>query len=332
MQDFKYKVKKAARCCVFFLILIAVLMGMSIQLTKLSRENDELIQSRDKSLIKIQKEPENTVDVLMLGDSLCYTAFSPMQLWDQNGITSYIGGQSGQKINETYYMLKTALETQSPRLVVIEADVLLRGQYGLTGLKEIIREKGSHYFPVFRYHNVWKPLLMGTEYAEESYKGFMIRDTIAPYIGGEYMKATDKQIKLSDFVTEYMNRIIQLCEEEEINLLLVSTPSPANYNYKKYNALKTYAKEHSLPYLDMNLKVKKLGLNWKADSLDKGDHVNLMGAVKITRYLAEYLEKHYDLPDHRGDKAYEAWERESREYKVKVKRKLEFMEKSLRSI
>src|SRR5699024_743988 len=232
----------------------------------------------------------------------------------------------------TYYMLKTALETQSPKLVVIETDVLLHSRTGLGRIREKIEKKLSFYFPVFRYHNIWKPLLMGTEYAEESYKGFMLRDTIQAYKKGEYMKETADKVTLSPVVTEYMDKIINLCSENDIQILLVSTPSPVNYNFKKYNALKEYAKENNLKYLDMNLKVKKLGINWESDTLDKGDHLNLLGAQKITGYFGDYLKSRYNLLDHRKDKKYEMWNRDAEDYEKKLEKKIEMMQKSLRNI
>lgn len=332
MQDFKNKIKKGGKTALFFLILMTILTGLSIFVTEISKKNDKLIQGRNKSLIQIQQEPENSIDLLILGDSLSYTALSPMQMWRDYGITSFIGGQSGQKIHETYYMLKTALETQSPKLVVIETDVLLHSRTGLGRIREKIEEKLSFYFPVFRYHNIWKPLLMGTEYAEESYKGFMLRDTIQAYKKGEYMKETADKVTLSPVVTEYMDKIINLCSENGIQILLVSTPSPVNYNFKKYNALKEYAKENNLKYLDMNLKVKKLGINWESDTLDKGDHLNLLGAQKITGYFGDYLKSRYNLLDHRKDKKYEMWNRDAEDYEKKLEKKIEMMQKSLRNI
>lgn len=332
MQDFKNKIKKGGKTALFFLILMTILTGLSIFVTEISKKNDKLIQGRNKSLIQIQQEPENSIDLLILGDSLSYTALSPMQMWRDYGITSFIGGQSGQKIHETYYILKTALETQSPKLVVIETDVLLHSRTGLGRIREKIEEKLSFYFPVFRYHNIWKPLLMGTEYAEESYKGFMLRDTIQAYKKGEYMKETADKVTLSPVVTEYMDKIINLCSENDIQILLVSTPSPVNYNFKKYNALKEYAKENNLKYLDMNLKVKKLGINWESDTLDKGDHLNLLGAQKITGYFGDYLKSRYNLLDHRKDKKYEMWNRDAEDYEKKLEKKIEMMQKSLRNI
>lgn len=327
MQDFKKKIKKGCRSILFFLILLALFAGSSKGITELSKKDDNLIQSRNKSIIKIQKEPENTIDILFLGDSLAYTAFSPMQLWSDHGFTSFVGSQAGQKIQESYYMLKTALEKQNPEVVVLEANVVFREMKGIDGIRDVLAEKGTYYFPIFRFHDIWKPLLMGMQYREENFKGFMIRDGILPYEGQEYMKETKEKQKISELVLEYLQEIRELCRECGAQLLLVSSPSPANYNYKKYNALKEYGEENGIAYLDLNLKAKELKIDWKQDSLDKGDHLNLTGAGKVTSYIGNYLKEHYALADHRDDQAYHAWKEEAKIYREKVKKKMEVMQK-----
>lgn len=327
MQDFKYAAKQAFRTVLFFLILLSLFLGLSHWLTEASKRDDRLIQSRNKSIVRIQKEAPDTIDVIIVGDSLSYTAFSPMKLWKDQGISSFVCGQSGQNIQETYYMLKTALETQSPKLVIIETNVLFRSTTGLMGLKESLAEKGNYYFPIFRFHNVWKPFFLGIQYAEKSYKGYMVRETVQPYPGGKYMKKTRKKKALPGVTAEYMDEIIDLCQENGAKLLLVSSPSPLNYNYKRHNALIDYCEEHRLDYEDLNLKTDLLGIDWKTDSLDKGDHLNLMGAHKVTAYMGEYLRSHYDLPDHRGEAAYRSWENEASSYQAKMEKKMKSIKK-----
>ena len=68
----------------------------------------------------------------------------------------------------------------------------------------------------------------------------------------------------------------------------------------------------------MNYLLKEIGINWKTDSLDQGDHLNFSGAEKVTKYLGNYLSEKYKLPDHRGDSAYAAWAEESRVYEEKA--------------
>ena len=112
-----------------------------------------------------------------------------------------------------------------------------------------------------------------------------------------------------------MEDIKKMCRENDAELLLVSAPSPCNYNYKKHNALESYAKENGLPYIDLNMKTEELGINWKTDSYDKGDHLNLSGAQKVTAYMAKYLKENYSIPDHRGEKAYQEWEELAKKFR-----------------
>ena len=68
------------------------------------------------------------------------------------------------------------------------------------------------------------------------------------------------------------------------------------------------AKDLGIEYIDLNLKVDELKINWKKDSQEKrGEHLNYTGALKVTSYLGEYLKNNNDLPDHREDKSFEAW-------------------------
>ncbi len=331
MQDFRNiikdkRIRDLGKCILFFTILIAMIVGLSIGLNMLSRKNDNLTQSRNKSLVQIQNEKEDTVDLLVLGDSLSFCSFAPMRLWSEYGITSFVGAQSAQMINESYFMLKIALKTQKPKVVIMETNTFFRAQDKLDGAVKLITNEFNYYLPIFRFHSVWKPLLFGMDYGEENYKGFMIRDAINPYTGGQYMNETTDKWEISDGVKLYVDRINALCKEKGIKLILVSTPSPKNCNYQKHNAIMEYAKDNSLTYIDMNLMLDELGIDWSLDSLDKGDHLNLSGAYKVSDYIGKYLRDNYNIPDHRTDEAYKKWEKTSEKYESAALNKLNAME------
>ena len=74
-----------------------------------------------------------------------------------------------------------------------------------------------------------------------------------------------------------------------------------------HNALELWAAEHDVAYLDLNLQSDAIGIDWSTDSKDGGDHLNASGAEKFSRYMSVILDEEYDLPDHRGDPAYETW-------------------------
>lgn len=328
MQDFKTIGKKAAKNCLFIIILLVILAGVSNRIENELMENDSRVQSRNKSTYRIMREKQDSIDIIVVGDSLSYSSVSPMQLWKQHGMTSYVCGQSGQEIQETYYMLETAFRTQSPRLIILEANTLFRGQPGIAGLKESIEEFGNHYIPILRGHDVWKAWVVNKRYPEENYKGFAFRYGIQPYEKGNYMFVTDQKEQMPDTVISYMERILNLCRENKAELLLLGTPSPMNYTYERHNSIREYAEAHDVNFLDLNLKLEDMGINWKTDSQDKGDHLNLSGAEKVTAYLGNYLKENYRLPDHREEENFADWEKESEEYEKKAEEYLKVIRKA----
>ena len=132
------------------------------------------------------------------------------------------------------------------------------------------------------------------------------------------MKETTERQEIPEFARIYMEKITELCRKNDISLVLMSAPSPKNYNYRKHNALQEYADAQGLPYIDLNLKTKEIGIDWKQDSYDKGDHLNVYGAQKVTAYMGKYLKENYDLLDHRGDPKYADWEQMEKKYREKL--------------
>lgn len=329
MRDFKRFWKRAGKTVLFFVILFALLFGLSKKIEGMCIENDNLVQDRNKSAFRILREPENSIDMVVVGDSLSYSSVSPMELWENHGIASYVCGQPGQKIQETYHMLKTVFQRQSPKVIVLETNVMFREKKGgkVTEVKESLHTWLKSSVPVFQGHDVWKVFVMGKEYTQENYKGFGFRCKVGAYSKGNYMKRTKKYRKMPDAVIRYMGRIEKLCRQNDAELVLVSTPSPVNYNGSRHNSLAAYAKKHKLAYLDMNLKLLEVGIDWKTDTLDKGDHLNLSGARKVSRYLGEYLSEKTKLPDHRGEAAYASWQQMSERYKEKAEKHLKVMER-----
>lgn len=319
MRDFKKELTNKIKCAAFFAIMMMIFGALSVKTETALLSSDHLVPVRNKNIYRIRREPADSIDVIVLGDSLSYSSISPMRLFKDYGFTSYVCGQSGQKMTETEDMLKTALSVQKPRVVLLEVNALFRDVSGMSSLNDRIESFLNYHIPVFRGHDTWKSLVMDKEYAEENYKGFAFRCTVEPYEKkGNYMKDTGQTRELTDTIRAQMDRIIRLCEEADTQLVLLGTPSPANYNYAKHMALSEYAREKSLVWLDMNLLLKEVGIDWKTDSLDQGDHLNLSGAEKVTAYLGKYLSEKFELPDHRGDPVYTAWAVESDAYEKKT--------------
>lgn len=307
--------KKLKRVILFLLVFAVLLWACSAGIQVIVRNVSGSVSGRSRVFASVSAEKKNTIDVLVAGDSESYTSVSPMDLWDRARIAAYDCGQPGQRIQETYYILKTAFRTQSPKLVLFETNTMFRDPGFLKNVQLSLTEPLAYHFPVIKYHNAWKALFDGPGGPKKSYKGFEIRDKVVSYEGDEeYMKETKDKAQIPEVVRIYMEKIKRLCEKNGADLLLVSAPSPKNYNYKKHNSLEEYARENDLPYVDLNMKFRDIGIDWKMDSYDRGDHLNISGARKVTAYMGQYLSDNYDLPDRRNDDGWREWDDLAKEY------------------
>ena len=90
----KIWLRAAAFAMVVLLLLVAA--GKICDPIRLGLQDS--VSERERYLLHLLSEPEDMVDVAILGDSESYTVLSTYHLWKDAGIASYIGGQSGQWI------------------------------------------------------------------------------------------------------------------------------------------------------------------------------------------------------------------------------------------
>lgn len=167
--------KHTLRCVVFLAVLALLLTGVS-QLVR-PKNNTRSDGIHDPAANGILGEPDNTIDLLILGDSESYSAFIPMQLWQQYGYTSYCCGTSRQTLYYSEAFLHKAFQKQSPKLVILETDVIyIDFSYG-----SMLLQEAGDLFPVFSYHDRWKSLKandwrMTVNYTHtENAKGYQFR-------------------------------------------------------------------------------------------------------------------------------------------------------------
>ena len=70
--------------------------------------------------------------------------------------------------------------------------------------------------------------------------------------------------------------------------------------------MKEVIEQYGFDFLNTNDHYKEIGLDYNKD-LYNNNHVNVFGAEKYTDFVAEYIDKKYDLPDKRGDEAFSDW-------------------------
>jgi hypothetical protein len=255
-------------------------------------------------------EPANTLDVLFAGDSEAFSAFCPLRLWENQGITSYVCSGGNMMVYQCYSYTGRVFQTQSPKVVVLETNTLYRTFTGAQLMGHFLEER----FPYLRYHDRWKNLQPGdftddvefTDTLRDKGYYYQPKTTVTDTEG--YMAPSDEVEPVPLASRGYVRRLRDLCREHGATLILVSTPSPTNWSIYYHNGVAQMAQELDIPYMDMNLMPQEVPIDWSRDSYDKGDHLNYGGACKVTDYLGEWFRETGLFEDKRENPEYAAWQ------------------------
>lgn len=284
---------------------------------------------------------EKDHNVIFIGDCEVYENFSPAVLWQDYGINSYIRGSAQQLIWQSYYLLEDTLRYETPEVVIFNVLALqydkpqneaynrmtLEGmRWSSSKVKSIYasmtKEENflEYVFPILRYHSRWSELKV------EDVKGMFRNERVTH--NGYYMRVDIRPAEnvpegriLADYsfgenAWNYLDKMVTLCREKDVQLVLVKAPSLYPYWYPQWEEqVEAYALENDLPYINFLELVDETGLDFSTDTYDAGLHLNLSGAEKITRYLGEYLHTELGLQDRRGEETLtEQWEQKLVEY------------------
>ena len=272
-------------------------------------------------------------DVLFIGDCEVFSNFSPVTLWEEYGITSYIRGSAQQLVWQSYYLLEDALKTETPKAVVFNVlalkygepqseaynrmtiDGMRWGKAKIGAIRSSMTEDEdalSYVFPLLRFHARWSELK-----AEDfrywfdrgepvSFKGYLMRTEVRPATETPLPPLlTDPHLPAASMA--WLEKLAELCGEHGVSLVLIKSPSIEPYWYPEWDAeIAAFAKAHGLRYDNMIEESGEIGIDMTTDTYDQGQHLNVSGAEKLTRWFGALLQGEYDLPDHRGEAAYDA--------------------------
>ena len=317
------KIKPIIKSIIFILILLIILILLSILFVPKNNTVEAGMEKSRDLAVGIYSEPKNTIDVLVVGDSESYSSFIPLEVWHNYGITSFVCGTPAQPLPMTISFVKDALKTQSPQIVLLEANTLYRRKKFTEPIKEIV----GNILPVFQYHNRWKSLnaqdwtgkIEYTFTVEE--KGYYYSDDQVSIDAKDYMEEDNAKSKIPQANKFYVKYIKKLCEDKGATMIMYNAPSAKNWSYRKHNGIVEFAKELGVEYIDMNTIQNKIPINWQTETRDQGDHLNYDGALKATKYIGKFLNNKKILPDHRKDPAYQSWNELYDKYIKKINNK-----------
>ena len=294
-------------------------------------------------------------DVVFIGDCEVYENFSPVTLWEEYGISSYIRGSAQQLIWQSYYLLEDTLRYEKPKVVVFNVLSMKYGEpqneaynrMSIEGMKwskskvENIKASMtedesflSYVFPILRYHARW------SELTADDFRYFFGAEP--NFFSGYYLRADVKAAEnvpegrpLTDYAFSenswhYLDKMMQLCAENGIQLVLIKAPSLYPFWYDEWDAqIKEYAEKYHLPYVNFldDRMLEKTGIDFTQDTYDGGLHMNVSGAEKLSKWFGEYLVTWYDVPNRSEDPNLQAeWEDICKRYHAEYEKQLANLE------
>ena len=273
------------------------------------------------SMAALYAEPRNSVEVLLLGSSRMHNGVSAVQLERDFGIRANNFAQDGQVLPVTFYALKDALRRQKPKVAVLDVykvvqDSLIDSPASLhrttdnmlPGLPkaELVfdllprGERAEFLFNIITYHTRWKELT-NADFAppDVSEKGAQPLDGVYQPWEGWAVLPEEVTAPPAAVEIEYLDRIVELCRDRGVELLLIAVPFTTEQNdslnrQAVVNGMASYAAERGLPFVNMMHHVDEFGFDFSTDMADVY-HLNARGMEKVTAWLGAYLTEHYDV-------------------------------------
>ena len=319
--------KKAIGLALCVVIFITALFGVQNLLAP-----KYMGASREGRLTQEYYDDAHQNDVLIIGDCEVYENISPVTLWQEHGIPSYIRGNAKQLVWHSWAMLEEALRFETPKVVVLSVLAMMYGaptddiepynRMAMDGMRwsrikidaikaSVLPEESfvSYVLPLLRFHSRWAELdRLDLQYyftkRKVSVAGFAMRSDVKkpgwipdPDLLPDYA--------FGEMALEYLDKITALCKEKGIQLVLFKAPSLRPYWYDEWEQqIVQYAGEHDLAYLNALDKTDEIGIDFEQDTYDQGLHLNRQGSEKMARYLGGYLKNNCPaLTDRRGEAA-----------------------------
>ena len=257
-----------------------------------------------------RQEPENSLDVIFFGSSIVYCDIAPGWIWEESGLRCWVMAGPEQTMALTYYYVKEALKTQTPRLVVLEASSLLFRKYqdysranvstmplGANRLAAVIRateqkEWKGLLFPLYNYHSRWTEIQSWE--AEEH-----LHPALDPLAGYTPLSRSIPQTPRvnRDRVPEeetyrdnlaWLKRIGDLCKKRGVRLQVYLAPSAARTPLEITERIGAEICVRDLEFLDLSDIAPELDIDNDLDWYDPL-HFNIRGAEKFSRWWGRRL-------------------------------------------
>lgn len=255
-------------------------------------------------------EPEESLDVLLVGSSIVYCDVIPAAVWEESGIKSYVMAGPEQTIPISCAYIREACRTQKPQAILLEMSGMFfhkYQQYSKANLNTMPFSWNRFYtiftaaepeerlglcFPLYNYHYRW------TEVKEEDlaeHRGVQ-PDLLAGYtyvtgVSVQTLRENNERVFEADNYADNLKAVLRLrefCEKRGIELIPYFAPCAARNPDAMRERLHTDLEAAGLPLCDLTFPTEEMQLRMETDWQD-ALHFNGSGAEKFSRWLGAYL-------------------------------------------
>lgn len=312
-------------------------------------------------------EPENSLDMVIIGSSAVYTTFNSSIAWKEEGFTSYALATSGAPMGLAKSMVKEVLKTQKPKLILIDLngifyndeaeqregmtriwiDNMPFSQNKIDTIRELRGDENilSWCMPLYTYHDNWEKILSCIRYTNYEWK--MRLGNRLPYsFSMRTITGKSKRDKLID-VRNYQDKqelyplsgqrftdLLNYLKENNINAAFFNMPRYYDEKMLEQRRLLNeaidLATKEGFRVYDFDKEIDQMKLDPNKDYYNAG-HLNMDGQVKATKYIAHRINQDYQLSKGKHSENIEIrWNEEYEAYKKIFAYYQENMKKGIR--
>lgn len=324
---------------VIFLCLIAVVFIVCCCIFKFTDA-----ERSNRVMENFYAEQENTVDCIYFGSSATQRGWVVPWAYHDEGVASYSMSCGTQPFVLTQYLMEEALKTQNPKLFIIELRGIAKGpddiwdvavrrmldnmkmsvtkrhaidavvEYSSQGKNEVDKSKTSYYLPFLKYHSLWNPSKLPHYGGADQYKGYALEPNVT-FLVREInpLEYTEENVQpIAPATEDVLNNLLDYCDTIDAKVMFVVSPYEASdMGMGKINYAKNIVEKRGYEVLNcLPEEVREeIGLNNKTCYYNR-EHLNLYGSRMYTDWLSRYIKENYGVPDRRGDKKYNSWNKE----------------------
>ena len=292
--------KKIIACVLFCAIVIASLAGLTDFLTYKGSNRYYLMEKY------LQEHPEhNNYDVKVFGACHAYTSLYPGHLEETTGISTFLYANPGEIMPVTYLHMVEQFKKHTRNLERLPFSLEKQEV-----IKDFVAEDaGSVHFPLANYKDrltdgslaqvdfqysfrgfelLTHPNMVNEMRSRLTRNGFKLNPSVAvlDYPQQKAVIGEDDFAEIHPLILKYLQKIVDLCREEGVELIFYRSPYTANEGeLGRVKHMKQFCQENGVLFLDLE---EEVAFSYVTDFYDY-QHLSETGAKKATDFLAPYI-------------------------------------------